>query len=387
MIIEKLKKPNQTMVISNGEITATQRKAYNIILYQAQKELREDNGKTSFLFSISDLKKRAGIKATDNWHLKKDLEKLSDIKIETIKENKDDWGFFRLISEVNKEGDFLEIELSKTIREALIKNDYYTTLDLLIIKTLEGKYAVILYEMAIRYEKVKIPRMTIEEFKKITGTSETKSYNDFSLLRAKVIKPAIREINEKTDIYIEYKATKQGKSYIYIDFIVRRKAETIKEIEQIADSGPITYIDEVEQLFLILPFQEQVKSRKAELENLLKEHSIEYLKADIEYCKRKNPKNFWGYFIKSTKAGHYSKADIEKQKQSKERLKKRENEQSELEKLQEEENIRLDNIELTAEQQAQFEIYFEKQKKYFKNCDEAIARKETLRSFKRNLKV
>ena len=105
---ELLHKPNQTIMITNGNISAVQRKAYNIILQQAQYELKMNANATSFNFGIADLKRKAGIKATDNWHLKADIEKLADVKIETVHEN-GDWGFFILISEAKKNGDLLNI--------------------------------------------------------------------------------------------------------------------------------------------------------------------------------------------------------------------------------------------------------------------------------------
>ena len=81
----------------------------------------------------ADLKEKAGIKATDNWHLKKDIEKLREISVETI-HNNGDWTIFSLIAQAKKKKDFLEIQLPEEIRQALILNDYYTTLDLMIIK-------------------------------------------------------------------------------------------------------------------------------------------------------------------------------------------------------------------------------------------------------------
>lgn len=68
---ELLHKPNQTIMITNGEITVSQRKTYNVILHDARKQLKENPNKILFYFSIADLKDRAGIHATNNKELKK----------------------------------------------------------------------------------------------------------------------------------------------------------------------------------------------------------------------------------------------------------------------------------------------------------------------------
>ena len=105
---ELVHKPNQTIMITNGEISVVQRKAYNVILHQAQKQVKANPNQILFNFVIADLKEKAGIKATDNWHLKKDIEKLREISVETI-HNNGDWTIFSLIAQAKKKKDFLNV--------------------------------------------------------------------------------------------------------------------------------------------------------------------------------------------------------------------------------------------------------------------------------------
>lgn len=224
-----LYKPNKTIMITNKDITVNQRKAYNVVLHKAWNDLKINKNQTIFKFNISELKRKAGIKANDNWHLKKDMEDISDIKVENVKEN-GDWCIFRLISSARKNGDFLEIELPAPIREELIINNYYTALDLLQIQRLEGKHAVPIYEMAIRFKKKQIPEMTIDELRLLTGTNEKPSYNNFNLFKNRVLTPALKEINDKTDILLDYTTTTQGKKTVTIKFTVTLK-ESAEPIE------------------------------------------------------------------------------------------------------------------------------------------------------------
>jgi len=225
-------KPNQTITIKKN-ITNVQRKAYNVILQKAWFDLKyKDKNQRDFLFSISELKEKAGIRTTENKRLKQCLEELANIKVETI-DDRDNWGFFHLISSVSKKDDKLLIELSGRITEALYKNDYYTTLDLLTIKTLNGKYSVPIYELAIRYKKVEIPELTINELRELTGTEKIKSYDDFGVFRQKVLSPAIKEINEKTDILLDYQTITEGKKVIAIKFNSKLKEKNTKEQEQV----------------------------------------------------------------------------------------------------------------------------------------------------------
>jgi len=343
---ETVKKPNRTMIITNKEITLTQRKAYNVILHQAQEQVKQNNNLILFNFMLSDIKEKSGIKATNYVQLKKSIEALADIKVETVHEN-GDWGFFRLISEAKKIGEFLQIQLPETIRQALINNDYYTTLDLMIVKQLHGKYSVILYEFAMRYHKKQLPELSIQEFRELTGTIEIKSYNNFGINKQKVIEPAIKEINEKTDIILSYQAIKKGRTVKSIKFSIKRKNQDYNKeskMEQLDFDNNI-HLENVEieenqdyiVLYSLLPESEQIEKRKEELKELLKKHSFQYLESDIKYCKRMNiKKGFWGYFLTSVKKGHYSADEIRKKEIKKEKAEKKNIEEEQEAKLREE---------------------------------------------------
>ncbi len=365
---ELVHKPNQTIMITNGEISVVQRKAYNVILHQAQKQVKANPNQILFNFVIADLKEKAGIKATDNWHLKKDIEKLREISVETI-HNNGDWTIFSLIAQAKKKKDFLEFQLPEEIKQALILNDYYTTLDLMIIKNLDGKYAVILYELAMRYHKKQIPELAVKEFRELTGTTNTSSYADFNNIRKKIIEPAINEINEKTDIKMSYETIKTGRKITAIKFLISAK----KEIKAVENDEEIEIIEErkedsraVRELFELLPEKEQIENRKNELEKLLKEHSVEMLKADIEYTKNKAKTDFWAYFLKSIKSGHYSSAELEKKKIAEEKKKLRaeleEKEKKEQEKTNEEkEKIAIEKYKkMTTEEIEKYKKEFDK---------------------------
>jgi len=221
-------KPNQLIEIS-GNISGVQSKMYNVILARAHRQLKEDHNRVSFFFDIEDLKKASGISDKNDNRIRGYLKKLLDISVEYT-DTKGEWGGFNLISEYKKVEDKVRIDLPSTIREALVGNSYYTTLDLLMMKSLEGKYAITLYELAIKYHKVEIPEYSVEDFRKITYTEKSKSYNNFNLLKTKVVEPAIEEINNKTDIELCYTTKKTGRKITAIKFYVKKKGIDIQEL-------------------------------------------------------------------------------------------------------------------------------------------------------------
>jgi hypothetical protein len=220
-------KPNQLIEIV-GNISGVQTKMYNVILARAHQLLKIKN-QEEFILNLSDILKSAGIKNKNYNQVRKYLSELLKTSIEYM-DSKGDWGGFNLISSYKKVGDDVKIGLPREIRMALIESNYYSTLDLLIMSNLEGKHAITLYEIAIKYHKVQIPEYSIEEFRKITNTSKSKSYDNFARLKTKVIIPAIEEINKQTDINLSYSIRKIGRKVEFIKFKVEPKTNRFTKV-------------------------------------------------------------------------------------------------------------------------------------------------------------
>jgi hypothetical protein len=144
-----------------------------------------------------------------------------------------------------------------------------------------------------------------------------------------------KDVLEKLNSKIGTEET--GHEYSEIERVEERAVHS-DIFENISDAEIVKeYSQEVLDLYESLPFFEQIDIRKRDLDELLKEHSFEMLKSDIEYCKTKSIDNFWGYFTKSCMSGHYSSAEVEKQK-IREELQKKKVVREEKLKIEEEEN-------------------------------------------------
>jgi len=220
-------KPNQLIELI-GAVKGVQTKMYNVVLARAHRELKLED-KEEFYLDLKDIKVAAGVNDKNDNRVRKYLSDLLKTSIEYT-DSKGDWGGFNLISSYKKKGSQIKIGLPKEIRVALINNDYYSTLDLLMMRSLEGKHAITLYEIAIKYHKVQIPEYKVEDFRKLTDTFKSKSYDNFARLKAKVIEPAIEEINAKTDIEISYTQRKVGKKVEFLRFKVTKKSSIPQNI-------------------------------------------------------------------------------------------------------------------------------------------------------------
>jgi plasmid replication initiation protein len=333
---EVLNKPNQLIsIISKENITTTQRKAYNIFLKHAQNKVKFENYEgNTFKISHFDLHKNSNIKNKNlDYIYKEELKNLMTTTVEIVdKDNPDYWEAFTLLSYIRKDKDYYYYELNQAILKALKNQTFFTPLNLVMINSLSSQYSIIFYELAIRYQKYKIPKMSVEEIRELTQTED--EYNRFYDFRRRVLDTACQEISEKTDIVLTYKTEKKGRRIAFIDFEIQKKEELPVKIEAKVEEQE-EYLAETLELFNLLPKDEQVESNKRELAKLLEEHTFRYLKADIEYTKKAEPDNFMGFLKASCQSGHYSTAELEKKAKEEELSRKREEEKRKREELEE----------------------------------------------------
>jgi len=79
----------------------------------------------------------------------------------------------------------------------------FVTLDLMIIRGLESKHSIVLYEFIKDYFKLGKIRCTISDYRKLMGVQDDQ-YKNFAMLKKRTLDIAVNEINEKTDITISY---------------------------------------------------------------------------------------------------------------------------------------------------------------------------------------
>jgi len=262
----------------------------------------------------------------------------------------------------------IELSFDKKLKPYLLQlKNNFTMYQFENVIALSSVYAIRIYELCKQYERLRERVIQVEILKEILEIEEKyKKYNDF---KKKVLDIAKREINEKTDINISFEEIKTGRKVTSIKFLIEKKEKEIKsiknkEIIEIEDETK-KYPEEVLDLFNILPFGERVEKRKAELSELLKSHTFEYLKSDIEYCNEQRPEKYWSYFVKSVNSGHYSSAELEKKKIAEEKNRLR----AELEEIEKKEQEKLNEEKDKLAREKYKNLTIEEQEKYKKEFD------------------
>ena len=318
-----LQKPSGTIAI-RVDLDVIQRKFYDALLYIAKENLRKKVNKEIFSINLSDLKLLLNkiSKEKMDKNNKYYAEKLRELKNKNAEYNILDkdagWeieGWVSLMSELQvkkeiKTGQIVVVyDLPNRIRKALLDpKGIYANINLVVIRGLNSKYAIILYELVKDYEKVEIPEMTMEEFRKIFNI-EGKYEGRINNLKAKVLEPAVRELNENenVDFLISYELRKTGKYYTHIKFHVKPKPAKLK-LDQQKDKIITQEIQENPDLSALLTLiPEKYRAKKNLITVIiggLEEKGKEYMQAQIEYTNKNAKKNYVAYLKKAIESDY-----------------------------------------------------------------------------------
>ncbi len=293
-----LEKPSGTIAIV-GDMNAMQRKLYDVFLFEAKDELKKDVSRYYFKTTLSEVINALELEKPNKQRLKQMIKDLVDIKIEYnyLRKDGETWGISSVLNDVKVDFDkeigktVISYSLPRIVREAMIKkNGVFAKIDLVVVKGLKSKYAILLYELIKDYEKVKVPEMSMKDFRKMFGVED--KYPQMPNLRKWVLDPACKEINENphTDFTVSYELRKDGKAYTSIKFHVKPKPAQLKLKQQAKKviSDELKENKEAKELLALIP------SKYREKMNLitivlggLKEKGKDYVKAQIEYVIKK----------------------------------------------------------------------------------------------------
>lgn len=158
---------------------------------------------------------------------------LQDGKLKVIKS--------RWVSQIAYVDDLAEIQIifSPAVASMCSRlESHFTRYDLKQIAGLSSKYAVRLYELVIAWKATgKTPEFSLAEFRSKIGLLDSE-YTPMNNFKKYVLDLAVKQINEHTDIKLDYEQHKKGRSITGFSFKFKSKVKQQK-IEQQRDPNTI----------------------------------------------------------------------------------------------------------------------------------------------------
>ena len=124
----------------------------------------------------------------------------------------------------NKKSGIAHIRLDEDLVPYLFDlKEKFTQYQLYNVLGMKSSFSVRLYELLKSYEIRKTKTFDLDDLKHILMVEDVKSYKDFSLFRKKVLEQAQKEINELTDINIEFEPIHKGRKVVKVMFRIIAK--------------------------------------------------------------------------------------------------------------------------------------------------------------------
>ena len=191
-------------------------------------------GKLEYTIHVQDIEAITGRK----WNLKQLREATESIgsrmfEIETHEQIRQIW-LFSNVDYILGTGSFTVGINPKASPYFFDLKNNFTALQLKSVLNCSSKYAKRLYAIACQWRSVGSKRFEIEELKKMLGLIDKKGNEQFERIsdfKIKVLDVAKKQINENTDIEIDFELKKRGRSFHWITLHINSQKFKQLEIE------------------------------------------------------------------------------------------------------------------------------------------------------------
>lgn len=210
----------------SGKLTLLQRKLSNVLLLNAYDTLTQQQ---SFKMDARTLCSMVGYNSNDFDTLKQSLRGLA----ETVAEwdmldaaGKQEWGVSSLLSYAKLKDGVCEYAYSPALAEKLNDPKVFALINLNIQRKFSSGHALALYENCYRFHRIgHTGWWPLETFRRLMGVADSEYYGSYKHLNAKIIKPAVAEINRNSNILVEPEVRKQGRAVCDIRFIIKNNPQ------------------------------------------------------------------------------------------------------------------------------------------------------------------
>jgi len=111
----------------------------------------------------------------------------------------------------------------------------FTSYQLKNVSKLKGQYSIRIYELLKQYERLKERTFDLDDLRqKLAVTDKYPAYGNF---KQRVLVPAQKQINKKSDISIDFKEIKVGRAVKRIKFIIESNKNIIEFLPKTIDEG------------------------------------------------------------------------------------------------------------------------------------------------------
>ena len=210
----------------SGKLSLLQRKLSNVLLLNAYDTLTTQN---RHQIDARTLCLMIGYNSNDIDTLKTALRGLAETVAEwdmLDSEGQQEWGVSALLSYARLRGGVCEYAYSPALAEKLHDPKVFALINLNIQRRFSSGHALALYENCYRFVRTgSTGWWPIELFRRLMGVADSPYYLEFKHLNAKIIKPAVAEVNRTSNIVVTPELRRMGRAVTEIRFLIRENPQ------------------------------------------------------------------------------------------------------------------------------------------------------------------
>lgn len=260
--------------VQSGSLGLIQRKQINAFHYFA----RDNPDKETHYVRLQDLYRMVNYNSNNISEFKENARKLVSINVEwdyLREDNERVWGVSNILSEIEYvTNGIVSFSFPRRIREFLATQEHRALVNMQVQRQFTMSYALSLYENITIYRSQGItPQYAIEQLKclLVVNDEENPTYKQFKFFNSKVIVPAIKEINEISDLFVEVNYHKKGRTVEYISFTIGVKPQSFLDFD---DAPNITELHDR----LV-----QFGCNSKQALDMIDKHETEYILGNLDY--------------------------------------------------------------------------------------------------------
>lgn len=213
---EYLVAKSNKLINSNYDLSLQEQKI--ILTLVSLIDSTKDNSFNVFRMKISDFCDLLGVENTNHTYIKTVTKKL----MTRVLEIEDDERLFQVhwlsSCEYLKHTGFIKLELHKELAPYLLElKSKFTTYYLSNVLKMKSKYSIRIYELLKGNQYKRQFRMPLGDLRRVL---KCENYEKYANLKQKVLEVAVREINQHSDLFVEYEGIKEGRKVIAVEFTV-----------------------------------------------------------------------------------------------------------------------------------------------------------------------
>ena len=294
---DKLLKKHVGTVHTYAPLTLVQRKAFSSLVYNAYPNLLTHRTHEIPVDVLCDL---MGFDSKNTGALENSLVELAKTTIswDDGEGAKRKWAVTTFCAYAVIERGVCRYEFSEFLAKQLFNPGIYARINMSSLRDFQTRYGLALYENCARYRpngdfSGGTPEWTLEQFRRLMGITEkgVTLYDTFKRLNERIIKPAVHEVNTCSDILIEPKFSKIGRSVSAVRFSVQSNPQlNLKLSVEVHDQAQNPLIAEMHERYRV-PYLKGLEWLERYGEERFKE-VLQMINALVAQGKAKSPVGF-----------------------------------------------------------------------------------------------